>query len=302
MQFSGFIRRWLISFFIVWFSVSIANGGDQETAPNRKEPAPKNSFTIGLIPEHNIFRQKERYQPLAEYLRLTTGLTITLKILPRYGNITQNFMEAELDGAFLGSFTFALIHRQLRVEALVRPEKANGTSTYHGLVFVRKDSGITDGAGMKGKRFAFVDKATTAGYLLPLSYFKRQGIDDYNSWFKESYFTGTHEDAIYDVLNKKADAGAAKNTVYCRLAKEDPRIVKELQVLTESPPMPENGLAVRHDLDPVLKKQLKETLLGMHKSGKGKLVLAQFGAAKFIETQDGDYQAVYQLAREVGIP
>ena len=55
---------------------------------------------------------------------------------------------------------------------------------------------------MKGKTFAFVDKATTAGYLLPLAYFKHNGINDYNKFFKKTYFTGTHEDAIYDVLNK----------------------------------------------------------------------------------------------------
>ena len=49
---------------------------------------------------------------------------------------------------------------------------------------------------MKGKTFAFVDKATTAGHLLPLAYFKAHGIQDYKTYFKETYFAGTHENAI----------------------------------------------------------------------------------------------------------
>jgi len=62
---------------------------------------------------------------------------------------------------------------------------------------------------MRGKTFAFVDKATTAGYLLPLVYFKENGINDYPTFLKETYFAGTHEDAIYDVLNRKAEITAA---------------------------------------------------------------------------------------------
>ena len=92
------------------------------------------------------------------------------------------------------------------------------------MIFVRKDSGIDDAADMAGKRFAFVDKATTAGYLLPLNYFKDKGIENYREYFSETYFTGTHEDAIYDVLNRRADIGAAKNTVFDRLALKDSRI------------------------------------------------------------------------------
>jgi phosphonate transport system substrate-binding protein len=80
-----------------------------------------------------------------------------------------------------------------------------------------------------------VDKATTAGYLLPLAYFKKNGIRDYRAYLKETYFAGTHEDVIYDVLNKKADIGAAKNTVFERLAKTDERILKELLILEKSP-------------------------------------------------------------------
>jgi phosphonate transport system substrate-binding protein len=282
--------------------IMVAAGCERkETLPPKKpkaEAGRTKTLLIGLIPEQNIFKQMERYEPLANYLSKKVNMTIRLTVLPRYGNIINNFVSTGLDGSFFGSFTYTLAHEKLGVEVLARPVNLNGTSTYHGLIFVRKDSGIKSIREMEGKRFAFVDKATTAGYLLPLAYFKEYG-KDYKAFLKESYFTGTHEDAIYDVLNRKADVGAAKNTVYERLEASDGRIKKELVILERSPDVPENGLAVRKDLDSSLKKKLKEALLTMHENPEGAALLKVFGAQRFIETSNSDYQPVYRYAQKI---
>ncbi|HET6516403.1 MAG TPA: phosphate/phosphite/phosphonate ABC transporter substrate-binding protein, partial [Thermodesulfovibrionales bacterium] len=256
---------------------------------------------IGLIPEQQIFDQLDRYRPLVDYLSKRVGRKIELKVLSRYGNIIDNFVSAGLDGAFFGSFTYTLAHAKLGVEVLARPEGLDGRSTYHGLIFVRKDSGIRTAQDMKGKRFVFVDKATTAGYLLPLQYFSRNGIRNYKTYLKEAYFAGTHEDAIMDVMNRRADIGAAKNTIFEHVVKENPAAGKELFVLDKSPEVPENGLAVRKDLDPSLKEKLKEALLTMHDDREGIYILANFGARRFIETTDSDYEPVVRYARIAGL-
>jgi phosphonate transport system substrate-binding protein len=262
---------------------------------------PWTSLRIGLIPERNIFSQKKRYEPIAEYLSVRTHARVELVILSRYGNIIQNFVSNRLDGAFFGSFTGALAHRKLGVEALARPEYPDGTSTYHGLLFVRRDSGITGVDGMKGRRFVFVDKATTAGWLLPLYYFKTHGIEDHRAWLKESYFAGTHEGAIHDVLEGKADVGAAKNTIFSLLTSIDPRIAEDLVILMRSPNVPENGLCVRGDLDESLKNALRTALLNMNQDETGKEVLSAFGATRFIETTEEDYNAVFEYAEKIGL-
>jgi phosphonate transport system substrate-binding protein len=264
------------------------------------KPGLEKTFLIGLIPEQNIFKQIERYEPLASYLSRRMGMTIRLTVLPRYGNIIANFTSTGMDGAFFGSFTYTLAHARIGVEVLARPMNLNGTSMYHGLIFVRKDSRIKSVGQMKGKRFAFVDKGTTAGYLLPLAYFKGHG-KNYRTFLEESYFAGTHEDAILDVLNRKADIGAAKNTIYERLAASDNRINREMVILERSPDVPENGLAVRKGLDESLKKKLREALLAMHEDPEGAVVLEAFGVRGFIETNDTDYQPVYRYVREIGL-
>jgi phosphonate transport system substrate-binding protein len=127
------------------------------------------------------------------------------------------------------------------------------------------------------------------------------GIEDFNNWFAETYFTGTHEDAIYDVLNKKADIGAAKNTVFYRLAEKDSRIKDELQVLATSPKVPSNTLAVSNKLDKSIIKQLKNTLLQMEQDKQGQEVLKKFKAIKFIETTVDDYNPVFEYSNTVSL-
>ena len=125
-------------------------------------------IVIGLIPEINVFEQAERYDHLTEYLSKKIGIKITTKVLIRYGNILDNFNNLNLDGAFFGSFTGAIAHIRLNLEPLARPVNMDGTSTYHGHIIVRKDSGIKSIKDTKGKIIAFVDRATTAGYIFPI--------------------------------------------------------------------------------------------------------------------------------------
>jgi len=288
--------RVFISLFVLW---TIGCEDREETI--RVDDEAQQSLRIGLIPEQNMFDQKKRYQPLADYLSSRVGVRLELKVLPRYGDVIENFVSSDLDGAFLGSLTGALALVRLDVEPLVRLERIDGTSTYHGLIFVRRDSGIASGADMKGKRFVFVDKATTAGWLLPLHYFEDEGVDGYRSWLKETYFAGTHDGAIADVLEGMADVGAAKSTVFDALADDNPRISAELLVLAKSPEVPANSLFLRKNIDPILKQRLKSALLSMDQGEEQREILAVFGASRFIAATPEDYTAVFEYSKSVGI-
>lgn len=278
--------------------------GSCERTPQPSEPGSKTaqqSLLLGLIPEQNVFRQRERYAVLQKYLSARLGITVRFTSLSRYGNIIDRFRAEEMDGAFFGSFTYALAQNQLGVEAIARPINLDGSSTYKGYVFVRKDSGIRSASAMKGKRFAFVERATTAGYIFPVAFFRDNGIANPQAYLRENYFAGSHDAAVMAVLNREADIGAAKNTIYDQLAAENPRLSNELMVLASSGAVPQNGLAVRKDLDPELKRALKKTLLNMDKDSEGREVLRQFGALGFIETTTKDYEYLYQLASRIGI-
>jgi phosphonate transport system substrate-binding protein len=264
-------------------------------------PVHARDIRIGLIPEQNVFKQVRRYRPLGDYIEAKTGIKIKFTILSRYGNIIKSFHSKKLDGAFWGSFTGAMAIRRLGIQPIVRPVNPDGTSTYHGYILVRKDSGIRTVADMRNRTIAFVEKATTAGYIFPLAYLRRNGVMKIDGYFKEYYFTGSHDAAINAVLSGNVDIACAKNTVYDIMAEKDSRLHKELLILARSPDVPSNGLGLRRDMLFSIKNDLKKTLLDMHKDPDGKKVLETFGVLRFIETTKEDYQPVFDIAGDAGI-
>jgi phosphonate transport system substrate-binding protein len=256
---------------------------------------------IGILPEMNVFKQKQRFKLLSDYLTKKTGIPVEVTILSRYGNIIEQFTGEKMDGAFFGSFTGALAIEKLGVVPLARPVNLDNTSHYRGYIFVRKDSAIRTATDMKGKKMAFVEKATTAGYIFPRAYLREHGITDMDRFFSDSFFAGSHDAAINAVLSGRADVGAAKHSIYDRMRKEDPRIDRELLVIAKSPWVPSNGLCVRKDLDKTAKVKLRDALLTMDRDPEGKAALEKFGAIRFIETTEQDYRPVFGMAKDAGI-
>ncbi len=255
---------------------------------------------IGIASRRSIIHQFERYEPLARYLSSRIGTEVKLTILPKYESTLNSFLSQKVDAAFFGSFPYVLAHARMGVEVLVRPVGLDGVSTRHGLIFVRTDSGIRSVRDMRGKRFAFIDRETTAGYLLPLAYLKKAGVS-YRTYLGESYYTASSDDAISDVLNRKADIGTADDAEFEGFAARDERARKELLILARSPDVPENSLAVREGLDESLKQRLKAALLDMHEDDEGAAVLLGLGLQRFEETTDSDFKAVYEYTRALGL-
>jgi len=256
---------------------------------------------IGLIPEENIFNQMQRHRPLADYLSAKIRTKVRFTVLSRYGDVMDRFMSRKMDGAFFGVFTSVLAMEMIDAEPIARPVNLEGSSYVQSYIFVRKDSGIRDSKGMKGKRIAFVDRATVTGYLYALAYLRENGINDPKAYFRDISFTGSHGSTIYTVLDGRADIGTVKSKIFQVLVAKDPSINDELAIIAKSREFPENTLFLRKDLPQNVRSQIKAALLGMDRDPAGAEVLKTLGAQRFIETKKGDFQPFYEVAQKAGI-
>lgn len=261
--------------------------------------APRQEVLIGIEPEHNIFDQMERYRHLADYLSEQLAIDVRLTIMSRYGEGIKRFKARKLDGAFLTPYTTSIALRELDLEPLVHPVGLNNDLTSQGYIFVRRDAGIRGGAEMRGKSIVFVDPATMEGYLYPLTYLQRQGITDIRRDFSRFYFAGSHASAIFAVLDGRADIGAAKSTVFNRLADQDGSIRQELLILGTSPAVPEITLCLRKEIDPELRRRLSAVLLAMDKSLAGQAALGRFLALRFVRAMAAEFAKVEAMEEEV---
>ncbi|UCF68781.1 MAG: phosphate/phosphite/phosphonate ABC transporter substrate-binding protein, partial [Acidobacteriota bacterium] len=281
---------------------------------------------IAVLPEQDLLAQEQRYAPLVDYLSQHLGLptTVTLELLPNYGEVIKAFQEGRVNGAFLGSLAFALACAQAGVDPIARPEK-DGISQYRGLIVTRKDSGIRNWTDLKGRSFGFVDKATTAGYLYPLIFLREKGVNKPEEFFGPIAYTGSHDLLFIKVFEGELDAGAAKDLMLEEVAKTRPEVKEALRVLAVSPPVPNNAFVLRRELDfpcfrchemipdvptegfgtlprqpEELNSMIGELLLNLHESPEGRAVLDALGADRFVRTTVDDVREVNRLIEEGG--
>lgn len=286
-------RRPIVAIVLVVIGLTCLAPAGAGEAPSR--------LIVGLIPEMNVFEQVERFSPLAEVLSERIGVQVEFSMLSRYGNIVERIADKEIDAAFLGSFTGALASAQLGMEPVARPINLDGSSTYWGYLFVRRDSGIESVEQMRGLRLALVEKATTAGYVFPVAYFRERGVEEVEDYFGEVQFWGSHDAAIQAVLDDRADVGAAKNTIWEYVAAKKPRLASDLRILETSARVPSNGLFLSREVDPAIREAIRSTLLTLHEDPSGTVVLEKLRALGFVPTDLVSYKPVFDMAQAAGI-
>lgn len=279
-------------------------------------------LTIATVPEQNILKQENRYRPLVDYIekKLAWRIKIRLKHLPSYEDVLTEFINGNVNAAFFGSMTYGIVKARVGAMAVARSEK-NGVSRYRGLILTRADSGIKSFKDLKGKTFSMI-KATTAADIFPRLMLKRIGVKQPEDFFGNVQYVGSHDASIEMIMHGKVDAGAAKDLMFEKMARENPKIKEELVVLARSEPVPDNALVIHHDLEIAcynchfrvlgqleekeafcehIQKQLLSVLLGMSEDKEGREVLAGLGADRFLQTSDADYENLYRMTRELGI-
>lgn len=266
----------------------------------------KQALILGLAPEINIFEQKKRYQPLVEYLTEKTGIKIELSVKESYKKVIDHLLDGTIDMAFVGSLDYVICHSLKKnnnplCEVLARPLWLNGNSTYRSYIFTRSDSKITKNVSTwKGKKIALVHTMTMAGDTFPRYHLKLNNINSFDTYFKNVSYTGSHDATFYSVINKEAEIGACKDLVFRKLIKNNPEFEKDLTLLAISEEVPSNGLVVSNIVSQEQIALLKETLLTMHSDQKGKELLTQFQAEKFLLTKDSDYENLHKMIRGLG--
>lgn len=292
----------LSSFLLVCFAILLQVSSNESLAEEKQlQPDDEKTLRLVLVPEKNIFEQRRRYKYITDYLSKKMNMNFIVEIMANYGDISEAFIEGKADAGFFGSFSYIMTHTKAGIEPIARPVWPNNNSTYRGYIFVREDSNIKTVKDMKNKSLVLVDKATTAGYIYQLFYFKYYGINNIEDYFSRISFASSHDAAAWAVYAGEADIGGAKDHIFNSLMEEYQDFKKQMVVLSESPEVPSNGLAVRKDLNPAIKLRIKTLLLSLHETPEGQEILKNFGAIKFIATSNDDYVVVYNMAKQLGI-
>jgi phosphonate transport system substrate-binding protein len=250
-------------------------------------------LTLVLTPSRDPTALKEAGDAFAKTLSELSGVPVRALVASDYAGVIEALRSRRVELAFVHPVGYVLANREAGCRILVR-DVWQGKTAYTARFYVRKDRGIRRVEDLRGKTVAFVDPASSSGYIYPMVLLINRGLvrdRDPKSFFKEALFSGTHEAALQAVLHGRVDAAASFDSAP-KLHIKDPALMDQLTFVGETPEIPEAGICVRPGVPEESVARLKRALLSIKTPEHAALLKQIYDIDGFIEAHDSDYQPV----------
>jgi phosphonate transport system substrate-binding protein len=236
---------------------------------------------------------KRYYEELFRLVGDRLGRSTQLIQRKTYAEVNALVEDRSVDMAFVCSGPYVLGHAKFGMELLALPV-VGGASIYYSYVLVKPDSDIKSFEDLRGRRFAFTDPDSNTGCLVPRFMLAKMQTTP-ESFFRETFFTHSHDNSIKAVAEGMADGAAVDSLIWDFLKATAPAAVAGTAILHKSPPYGIPPLVVHPDLDPTLKARMKEVLLQIHRDPLARPLLDSIRVERFIEGKDEVYTSVREM-------
>ena len=257
------------------------------------EPAIK--LGVGLF-QPDREKNDATYRPLADYLAAKLGRAVELRTVDSWEGLAKSLAAGETDVALMGPWGYVLAHNEAGAQA-VSTILYDGKPEYYAIMVTHPNSGIKSVADLKGKSFAFGDKGSTSGYLIPLHYFMTQGIDP-ETYFSKVLYT-KHQAIETQVTQGTLDAGADYNRNRNAMVEQGLIKAEQSRIFWQSAPLPNDAVAVSKTLfaDKAFVGRLQGALAGVGEALKTQPNLLPAHYTGFVN-QGNDF---YKPIRDAGL-
>ena len=232
---------------------------------------------------------------VGDLLYKETGLHFKTSVATSYAAVIEAMGAGKVDIGWLATFSYVLAKDKYDVELLLVVQRF-GSPFYRGQIMVRADSGIHSLKDLKGKRFAFVDPASTSGHLYPKTLLLSKGLDP-KTFFGKSVFAGSHNAVVLSLYKGEVDGGAAYDGSRAAVAKSYPDVFEKIKVIAYTKEIPNDTVSVRKDIPEGMKVKLRDGLKKISKSPKGSKVLKRLYGISGLVDLDGLFDPVREAGR-----
>ena len=232
-------------------------------------------------------------QEFANTLGRLAEIPVRVTVAADYAAVVEALRNRTADLAFAHPVGYVLANREAKAMIVVR-NLWHGKTTFTSRIYVRRDSGIATLEALRGRTVAFIDPASSSGYIYPMVLLIQRGLvqnRDPKTFFREVVFAGSHDAGMRALLNGHVEALASFDLAreqYIKDLAERERIVW----VAESPPIPESGICAREGLDPAVVAKVRTALLRMRGPEYAPLLKRLYDIDGFEPADDGDYGPV----------
>ncbi len=237
-------------------TITVATGMSAVASPVDRDPVLK--FGVGMF-QPDREKNDATYRPLAQYLSAKLNRRVELRTVDSWEGLAKSLANGETDMALMGPWGYVLANNEAGAQ-VVATILYDDKPEYFGIIVTHPNSGINSIADLKGKTFAFGDKGSTSGYLIPRHFFMTQGITP-EKYFKKVIYT-KHQAIETQVAQGVLDAGADYNRNRNAMIAQGLIKAEQSKIIWQSDPLPNDAFAVSKALflDKKFMTQLQQAL------------------------------------------
>lgn len=264
----------------------------------------KNPIKVFFVPSVEAKVLEDQSAQIKAILEKLTPYKFEIRIPLSYVAVVEAFGAKKADVAALNTFGYMLAHQKYQAEAKLIVIRY-GQSTYQSQIIAKANSKITSLKDLNGKNFAYVDPASTSGYLLPLKLFKDKGINLANT-----VFAMRHDNVVSMVYQGQVDAGAtfyvapangeiqdARRLVFTQY----PDVESKIKIVQLTDSIPNEPVVFRKDIPEKLKQELVDAFVKLSQLPEGKVALEKVSAITELRpTSDKDYEPMFAIMKSLG--
>jgi phosphonate transport system substrate-binding protein len=264
----------------------------------------KNPVKLFFVPSIDAKVIEANSKVIKTWLEANTPYKYEVKIPASFIAVVEAFGSKHADVASLGTFGYLLANEKYGVEARLTALRF-GSPTYQAQFIAKAGGPIKTLADFNGKKVAFVDPASTSGYLLPKKVFNDKGIKP-----AQEVLALKHDSVVSMIYQGQVDGGA---TFYAppaggeiqdarRLVKTQyPDVEKKVKIVELSENVPNDPIVFRKDMPEEMKKTIAEAFLKFIKTPEGSEAFKNiYSYNDFKPAKDSDYDTVRAMLKSLG--
>lgn len=257
-------------------------------------------ITMGFVPMRDGDKLIESIEPLTDLLSKELGVKVEGFTATNYVGVVEGLGSGQVDFGFIPPFAYVLANKESNAQVILTALNKDLEAKYRSQFLVRKDSGITSFADIKGKKVAFVDPSSTSGYLFPGAHLVKEGLDIEKDL--QYVYSGGHDKSLQLLLNGDVDVATTFVDVRQRYEKDFPNAMEETEILGYTDYIPNISVTIKGDMDKGMQDKIKTALLNIASTDEGKTLLKElFNMYGFAEATDADYEVIRTTAETMNV-
>lgn len=167
----------------------------------------KKEIVIGFNPAENADVVETNGKLFTEFYKKATGVDVKTFVATDYTALIEAMRSGKVDFAFLPPFSLVKAEEIAGAQVLLKAVRKGKAVFYSGII-VRSDKGFNKIEDLKGKNIAWVDPASSSGFIIPKASLITKKKIDPDTFFGKQVYAGSHDALVLSVLNGTVDAGA----------------------------------------------------------------------------------------------